>query len=179
MSLKHLSISHSSNKLENDNYVDSKRNLNIILTVNKHKWVLTTPCPPLTNDDSTREDNDALAARLRSDEIVRCYILASMNNMLKEQHRDIETAADMLYNLLEMFGGQRRQTRQQAVRQFMNCRMKARTPVRDHTMLIVSYLNEMEILGSKINEEIKIDMILETLPESFDTFKWNYSMNKL
>ena len=61
----------------------------------------------------------------------------------------------------------------------MNYRMKARTPVRDHTMLIASYLNEMKILGSKINEEIKIDMILETLPESFDTFKGNYSMNKL
>ena len=46
-------------------------------------------------------------------------------------------------------------------------------------MLIISYLNEMEILGSEIDGETKIDMILETLPESFDTFKWNYSMNKL
>ena len=138
MSLNLLSFILSSIKFENENYVDSKRNLDIIPTVNKHKWVLTTPCPPLTNDDSTQEDNDALAAWLRSDEIVRCYILASMNNMLKEQHRDFETAADMLYNLLEMFGGQRRQTRLQAVQQFMNCRMKARTPVRDHMMLIIS-----------------------------------------
>ena len=73
-----------------------------------------------------------------------------MNNMLKEQHRDFETAADMLYNLLEMFGGQRRQTRLQAVRQFMNCRMKARTPVGDFMILIISYLIKMEILGSEI-----------------------------
>ena len=61
----------------------------------------------------------------------------------------------------------------------MNCRMKAGTLVRDHMMLIISYLNKMEILGSKINEETKIDMILETLPESFESFKLNYSMNKL
>ena len=46
-------------------------------------------------------------------------------------------------------------------------------------MLIISYLNEMEILGSEIDGETKIDMILETLPETFDTFKLNYSMNKL
>ena len=85
----------------------------------------------------------------------------------EKQHRNIETAADMLYNLHEMFGGQRRQTRQQAVRQFMNCRMKARTPVRDYMMLIISYLNEMEILGSEIDGETKIDMILETLPRVF------------
>ena len=66
MSLNHLSTILSSNKLENENYVDSKRNLDIILTVNKHKWVLTTPCPQ-TDDDSTQEEKDALAAWLRSD----------------------------------------------------------------------------------------------------------------
>ena len=178
MSLNPLSTILSSNKLEGDNYVDWKRNLDIVLTVDKHKWVLTTPCPQ-TNDDSTQEEKDVLAAWLRSDEIARCYILASMNNVLQQQHRDYETATDMLYNLHEMFGGQGRQARQQAVRQFMNCRMKAGTPVRDHMMLIISYLNEMEILGSEIDGETKIDMILETLPETFDTFKLNYSMNKL
>ena len=108
MSLNPLSIIFSSNKLGTKNYVNWKHNLNIIPTFNKHKWVLTTPCPPLTNDDSTQEDKDALAAWLCSDEIVRCYILASMNNVLQQQHRDIETAVDMLNNLHEMFGGQRR-----------------------------------------------------------------------
>jgi hypothetical protein len=29
-----------------------------------------------------------------------------MNNVLQQQHRDIEIAADMLYNLHEVFGGQ-------------------------------------------------------------------------
>ena len=84
MSPNSLSFIFSSNKLENKNYVDLKRNLDIIPIVNKHKWVLTTPCPPLTNDDSTQEDNDTLAAWLCSDEIVRCYIIASMNNVLHQ-----------------------------------------------------------------------------------------------
>ena len=104
-----------------------------------------------------------MAACLHSDEIVRCYIVASMSNVLQKQHRDIEMAADMLYNLHEMFGGQGRQARQQEMRKFMNCRMKARTSVREHMILIISYLNKMEILGSEIDGEIKIDMILETL----------------
>ena len=50
MSLNPLSTILSSNKLEGDNYVDWKRNLDIVLTVDKHKWVLTTPCPQ-TNDE--------------------------------------------------------------------------------------------------------------------------------
>ena len=101
MSLNPLSTILSSNKLETENYVDWKHNLDIILS--KHKWVLATPCPPLTNDDSTQEDKEALAAWFRSDEIVRCYTLASMNNMLQKQHHDTETSIDMLYNLHEMF----------------------------------------------------------------------------
>ena len=108
MSPNHLSTILSSKQTRNQKL----RNLNINLTINKHKWVLTTPCPPLTNDDSTQEDKDALAAWLRSDEIARCYIVASMNNMLQQQHRDTETSTDMLYNLHEMFEGQGRQTRQ-------------------------------------------------------------------
>jgi hypothetical protein len=60
MSLNPLSTILSSNKLEGDNYVDWKRNLDIVLTIDKHKWVLTTPYPQ-TNEDSTQEEKDALA----------------------------------------------------------------------------------------------------------------------
>ena len=173
MSLNTLLTILSSNKLEGDNYVDWKSNLDIVLIVDKHTWVLTIPCPPQTNDDSTQEDKDALAAWLRFDELTRCYILPSMNNVLQQQHRDIETAADMLYNLHRVCGGQGRQAREQAVRQLMNCHMKAGTPVRDHMMLIISYLKGMEILGSEIDGHTKIDMILKSLPKFFDTFKLN------
>ena len=114
-----------------------------------------------------------------SDEIARCYILASISNVLQQQHRNMETAADMIYSIAEMFGSQGRQAKQAAVRNFMNCRMKPGTPVRDHMLLIISHLNEMEVMGAEIDGETQVDMILETLPEMFDNFKLNYSMNKL
>ena len=72
-----------------------------------------------------------------------------------------------------------RQARQKAVRQFMNCRMKARTPVGDFMILIISHLSKMEILGSEIDGKNAIDVILENLPASPDTSKMNYSINKL
>ncbi|EXC13330.1 hypothetical protein L484_012758 [Morus notabilis] len=89
------------------------------------------------------------------------------------------TAADMIYSIAEMFGSQGRQAKQAAVRNFMNGRMKSGTPVRDHMLLIISHLNKMELMGAEIDGETQVDMILETLPEMFDNFKLNYSMNKL
>ena len=44
---------------------------------------------------------------------------------------------------------------------------------------VIGLLNEIEIMGGEIDGETQVDMILETLPESFDSFKLNYSMNKL
>ena len=179
MSISPLSTILSTNKLTGENFVDWKRNLDIVLTVEKHKYVLTTPCPPEPNDDSTQEEKDAYSAWSRSDEVAKCYILASISNVLQQQHRNMETAADIITNIQEMFGDQGRQAKQMAVRNFMNCRMKAGTPVRDHMILIISHLNEMEIMGAEIDGETQVDMILETLPEMFDNFKLNYSMNKL
>jgi len=179
MSLSPIAQILSTNKLVGENYVDWKRNLDIVLTVDKHKHVLTTPCPLEPNDDSTQEERDAYTAWMRSDEIARCYILASISNVLQQQHRNMLTAADMIYSISEMFGSQGRQAKQAAVRNFMNCRMKSGTPVRDHMLLIISHLNEMELMGAEIDGETQVDMILETLPEMFDNFKLNYSMNKL
>ena len=54
--------------------------------------------------------------------------------------------------------------------------MKSGASIRDHMLVIMGHLNEMEILGAEIDGETQVDMILETLPSSFDNFKLNYAM---
>ena len=61
----------------------------------------------------------------------------------------------------------------------MNTRMTKETPIRDHMIHMITLFNKMEILGAKIDGETKVDMILETLSNSFKQFKLNYNMNKL
>ena len=53
MSLSPIAQILSTNKLVGEKYVDWKRNLDIVLTVDKYKHVLTTPCPLEPNDGST------------------------------------------------------------------------------------------------------------------------------
>ena len=52
------------------------------------------------------------------------------------------------------------------------------TPVRDHVLKMISYLNELEILGAKIDGKCQVDIVLMSLPESFKNFRLNYSMIK-
>ena len=43
-------------KLTGSNYVDWKRNLDIVLTVEEHKYVLTKPCPNFPSLDAPLEE---------------------------------------------------------------------------------------------------------------------------
>ena len=46
------------NNLTGSNYVDWKRNLGIVLTVEEHKYVLTQPCPSFPSLDAPLEENN-------------------------------------------------------------------------------------------------------------------------
>ena len=44
------------NRLTGSNYVDWKRNLDIFLTVEEHKYVFTKPCPSFPSLDAPLEE---------------------------------------------------------------------------------------------------------------------------
>ena len=52
------------------------------------------------------------------------------------------------------------------------------TSVREHCLRMISNLNTLEVLGTDIDGEFQVDMILKSLPESFKEFRLNYNMNK-
>ena len=99
-----LSVILKENKLTGPNYIDWKRNLNLVLTAQEYKFVLTDVCLPAPGSDSLKEEVEAFQTRRKADEMARCYILASMSNILQHQHENMATAYDMMINLKEMFG---------------------------------------------------------------------------
>ncbi|KAL8093711.1 hypothetical protein AgCh_035549 [Apium graveolens] len=84
----------------------------------------------------------------------------------------------MLFNLKELFGDQNRAARKVAMKDLMNTQMAEGTPVRDHVLKMMSYLNEIEILGTELDGETQIVIILMSLSKSFEQFRLNYNMNK-
>ncbi|KAL5544155.1 hypothetical protein UlMin_007939 [Ulmus minor] len=162
MSFNPLSVILSQNKLIGENFTDWKRNLNIVLTSEKHKFVLLEACPPEPAANAAKAVKDAYEKWIVSDDMAR-----------------MRTAAEIMTSVQAMFGETSTRARFEAVKAIMNSRMKLGTPVRDHLLRIMAHFNEAEIHGSSIDQQTQVGMILETLPDSFIPFKTNYVLNKM
>ncbi|MCQ7016889.1 retrotransposon gag domain-containing protein, partial [Clostridioides difficile] len=178
MAFNPLSVILKENKLTGPNYIDWKRNLDIVLTAEGYKYVLTEVCPDKPREGSGEEEGEAYRKWVKADEMARCYILASMSNVLQHQHQSMATAYDMMLNLKELFGHQSRAARQEAMRKLMTTKMAEGTPVRDHALNMMALLNEIEVQGGEIDGETQVDIVLQSLPKSFEQFRLNYNMNK-
>ena len=85
-----------------------------------------------------------------------------MSNVLQRQHCPMETALDILPNIDKMFPRLSRQARFEATSDFMNLRQKKGHLVYEHMMKVITYLNELKILGAEIDAETKNHMVLNT-----------------
>lgn len=166
------------NKLTGPNYLDWKRNLDIVLVAEEYKFVLTTPVPTDLAPDSTEEQKEAHRKWHKANEMARCYILASMSNVLQQQHSAMPTAAYIMLSLKELFGEKDRAAKFEAMRKIMSTSMPEGASVRDHVLKMMEYQNEIEVIGGFIDGESKIDMILHSLPKSFENFRLNVIMGK-
>ena len=137
-----------------------KRNLNIILTCESIIWVTLESLHVAPTESSTPKERADYEAWRKDDEKARMYILASLNEVLQSQHQSMSTSSAMLLSLLEMFRVQSRPAKKMVMKQIMNTRMSEGTMI-------------------NIDCETQNNMVLETLPPSFNHFKLNYSMNKL
>ena len=69
------------NKLNGTNYIDWKRNLDIVLTAKDYKFVLIDLCPPKPHEGATEQEAKPYEKWVKADETSQCYILASMSNI--------------------------------------------------------------------------------------------------
>ncbi|KAL6566068.1 hypothetical protein OROGR_001683 [Orobanche gracilis] len=95
ISFNPLAVILKENKLDGTNFADWKRNLDIVLTAEGHKFVLIEENPLDPEADATPEELAEYRKWKKSDEMARCYILASLTNVLQHPHQTMGTAAEM------------------------------------------------------------------------------------
>ena len=140
--------------------------MDIVLTAEEHKYVLTKPCPSFPSLDAHFEKKQQYDRWQKSNEMAKCYILASISNVLQHQMQDVELASDIMLSLKEMFGDS---IRQETMRQIYNTKMAEGSSMREHCLTMISNLNTLEVLGANIDGESQVDMILQSLIQGIQT----------
>ncbi|XP_042065493.1 uncharacterized protein LOC121809008 [Salvia splendens] len=119
MSFNPLSAILKEHKLEGHNYIVWKQNLDIVLTAEEYKYVLTTECPPEPAANASAAVKETYRKWCKANEMTKCYMLASMSTVLQHQHQGMNTATEIMNNLNNLFGTQKRAAKSLAFRSIM------------------------------------------------------------
>lgn len=166
----------TSKPLTGSNFLEWKRTLKYVLVAEEYDYVLTIPKPPVLTDNSTPEQKEEMRRWLKADNMARCYMMTSMSPTL-QQHQEIETAAGLMLNLEELYGGKDRSPSFQLMRKILSMKMVEGSSVNEHVLSLMNCMNEFDLHGGGLDFESKSDIILHSLPMSFETFILNAVMS--
>ncbi|XP_073067255.1 uncharacterized protein [Primulina eburnea] len=109
----------------------------------------------------------------------KSYTLASMSNELKRRFEKTVNAADVHLYLKELYGVQTRSKKHATIKEFMNTRLRDETLAHEHGVRMIGPFEKLVGHDVIISSEISIDILLLSLPLSFDGSMVNFNMNKL
>jgi len=85
--------------------------------------------------------------------MAKCYVLASVSNVLQHQLQDLDHASGMITILKEMLGEQNHIAKSGTMRSLLNTKMAKGTPIKEHCLSMIAMLNSLEVLGAEIDSE--------------------------
>ncbi|KAK9018223.1 hypothetical protein V6N11_001202 [Hibiscus sabdariffa] len=109
---------------------------------------------------------------------VGCLMLTTMTPELQKQHKDM-VAYEMIQNLKEIYEGQALQEMYETSKALFQYKMSEGSPVGAHVIKMMGYIQALEKLGFPLNIELAFDVVLQSLPDSFNQFVLNFNMNEI
>ena len=131
------------------------------------------PARPSTNQQAVHKK------WMDEDNKTKYYVLVSMSNNLQQQHEDIRTAREMLVYLQELYGEQSHTVRFEIFRRLFRAKMHDGQSINDHCLIMIKDTKELQKLGMNMDKELQVDLILQSLPDSYRQFIMNYYINKI
>ncbi|XP_075500059.1 uncharacterized protein LOC142538630 [Primulina tabacum] len=102
-----------------------------------------------------------------------------MSNELQRRFEEAVNAAVIHLHLKELYGVQIRSKRHVVVKELMTTCLRDGTLVHKHGIRMIGLIEKLVGLDVVIPTELSTDIILLSLPSSFDGFVVNFNMNKL
>jgi hypothetical protein len=105
-------------------------------------------------------------------------MLATMSLDLYKQYEHAN-AYTMIEGLRAMFQNQARTERYNISKSLFACKLAEGKPVSPHVIKMIGYIETLDRLGSKLHPDLANDVILQSLPTSYEPFILNFQMNGL
>ncbi|KAL0439614.1 UNVERIFIED_CONTAM: hypothetical protein Slati_2444400 [Sesamum latifolium] len=179
MSKNPLTLIMDTNKFNGTNYNDWLRNLRIVLDFENQGYVLDKPLPTALPEGSTLEEHLMFDKWLEDNRMVCSIILASMTNEIRKQYDRLDDVPSIMLCMKEVYAIPDRNIRYAAIKVFFGIKMTEGSSVQSHGVKMLSLVEKLEDLEAELENDTYIDVILQSLPPSYDPFIVNYNMNEL
>ncbi|KAL0448743.1 UNVERIFIED_CONTAM: hypothetical protein Slati_1430700 [Sesamum latifolium] len=142
------------NKFNGINYNDWMRNLRIVLDFENQGYILDKPLPMALPEGSSPEE------RLTFE-------------------KWLEDVPSIMLRMKDIYAVPNRHIRYAAAKTFFGTKMAEGSSVHSHEVKMLFLLEKLEDLKAGLNNDTYIDVILQSLPPSYNPFIVNYNMNRL
>ncbi|CAJ2644998.1 unnamed protein product [Trifolium pratense] len=128
--------------------------------------------------NAPKAQRDAYQKRLDDALDAKCLMLATMTSELQKQHEEMN-AFDMIEHLKTLYQEQARIERFEVSKALFQAKLSEGSPVSPHVLKMIGYVGNLTRLGFPLGDELATDLILQSLPESFNQFVLNFTMSDM
>ncbi|KAL0319598.1 UNVERIFIED_CONTAM: hypothetical protein Sradi_5221300 [Sesamum radiatum] len=176
MSKNPLTLIMKTNKFNGTNYNDWLRNLRIVLDFENQDFVLDKPLPVTLPEGFSPEERLTFVKWHEDNRKARSIILATMTNEIQDR---LENVPSIMLRMKDVYVVPDRHIRYATTKAFFETKMTEGSSVHSHGVKMLSLVEKLEDLKAGLNNDRYIDVILQSLPPSYDPFIVNYNMNGL
>ncbi|KAL0433830.1 UNVERIFIED_CONTAM: hypothetical protein Slati_2717300 [Sesamum latifolium] len=167
------------NKFNGTNYNVWLRNLRIVIDFENQGYVLDKPLPTALPEGSSPEEHLTIEKWHEDNSKARSIILTSMTNEIQKQYDRLEDVPSIMLHMKDVYAVPNRHIRYAATKAILGTKMAEGSSVHSHAVKMLSLVEKLKDLKARLNNDTYIDVILQSLPPSYDPFIIKYNMNGL
>lgn len=162
--------------LDGSNYNDWMRNIKMDLCFEDKEYVLEKPLDDIDEESATTEQIVAYKKHYNDATKVSCIMVATMTPELQRHYEDY-WPYEMNKDLMEKYHKRARQEKYEVVKSLITSNMKDGESVSSHVQRMQRYVDRLVKLNVNFDEELAVDIVLNSLPSCYDQFILTYHMN--
>ncbi|KAG6415681.1 hypothetical protein SASPL_123095 [Salvia splendens] len=145
----------------------------------KVEYVLDKPIGVIPDKESLEFatfDVEAHQKHIDNASDAQCVMLSSMSLELQRQHEHM-IPYEMLKHLKSLYASQAQTMEYEILRDLFNCKLHDGSKVSEHVLKMIGLIERLASIGTVLPANISTNLILQSLPSSFENFIVNFNMN--